>query len=343
LNKSTLAILDIDERYLFKLQSLLEERESFPFSVGIYTNISHVMRDIEKGLIDILLISDQLFNPDDNLFRSAKLLVILLGSGVFKSDDIPYIWKFQSGEAIRREILSYYTDHRSVSEKDSKSEGMHYYSGHKSTKIIGIFTPIQRCLQTSFSIHLGQALSETSPALYLNLEPLSNLAPINNPKERDLSDLIYYLRSGNERLIYKLESLVRRIKNLDYIPPARSFIDLSSVSKEDWLLLLDTLTSFGSYDYILLDLTFSVSGLLDVLRRCDYIVSINHTDSYALEKQEQFINILKTLDYTDILTKTKYIDLSMVNLSQNELSALSSSNIMSAVKKYISEELIHGL
>lgn len=61
------------------------------------------------------------------------------------------------------------------------------------TKFIGIYSPVHRCLQSSFALTLGQLLSEKHPTLYLNFEHyigISELLP--ERQSRDLADLLYF-------------------------------------------------------------------------------------------------------------------------------------------------------
>ena len=45
----------------------------------------------------------------------------------------------------------------------------------KKTEFLGVYSPLGRCLQTSFAWTLAQILSEERAVLYLNMEEYSDL------------------------------------------------------------------------------------------------------------------------------------------------------------------------
>ena len=80
-----------------------------------------------------------------------------------------------------------------------------------------------RCLKTSFAPTLGQILAKERAVLYLNLEEYSGFEEMLGKRVRaNLSDLLYFVRQENGNLIYKMNSMVQTINNLDFIPPVRT-------------------------------------------------------------------------------------------------------------------------
>ena len=89
----------------------------------------------------------------------------------------------------------------------TKSDRMVRTTSHKM-RIIGIYTPATRCLQTTFSITLGQMLARQRKTLYLNFEAYSGLGKmLNRQFQRDLSDLVYYLNCARDKLFYHMEGM----------------------------------------------------------------------------------------------------------------------------------------
>jgi len=82
--------------------------------------------------------------------------------------------------------MEYYTD---------QSEKVHtpLRTGLKKMQIIGVYTPIGRCLQTTFSLTLGQMLAKHYKTLYLNFEIYSGFARMMSRNfNSDIADLMYY-------------------------------------------------------------------------------------------------------------------------------------------------------
>ena len=106
--------------------------------------------------------------------------------------------------------------------------------GGKELKLIGIYSPIGRCLKTSFSFVLGQLLSKKHKVLYLNMESYSGFGKLLQKEfKSDMSELIYYLQNSKEKFIYRLGSMMHRVGELDVLPPFDSF----------WILYLSVVKS----------------------------------------------------------------------------------------------------
>lgn len=105
----------------------------------------------------------------------------------------------------------------------------------KTTEIIGIFSPLGRCLKTSFALTLGQILAKERAVLYLNMEEYSGFEELMGKGfAHNLSDLLYYVRQDNQNLLYKMNSMIQTINNLDYVPPVQMPADIRTTAWQDW-------------------------------------------------------------------------------------------------------------
>lgn len=340
MNKKRLAICDSEEQYLYALRDYLSSRDTFPFDISIYSNIDSLILAMDKGLIDVLLIQDILIK---DIEVANNMLTILLDTGN-KTDDIPGIWKYQSAENLRRELIKYYADYRSEVEgtnpaTNSTNSRMNGISRSRETTFIGIYTPLGGCLQTTYALLLGHYLGKQGPTLYLNFDAFSGLHNMLSCNEdKDITDLVYYLRSNKDNLIYQLESMVRRIGNLDYMAPASSFIDLASVDDGDWLSLLRTLGASHSYEYVILDLSVIVSGLLDILRECGKVYTITAKDARAKDKLYEYEKLLAHLEYEDILERTRKVDIPGSMNIPGDLQDMEHSELGAIIREIVKED-----
>ncbi len=327
MNDRILAVCTADEAYAKRLQEALSERETFPFSVFIYNKPDQL--DDNKKIS--LYLADEFFY--ERLKGHKEDLILLKGKEKGPSAD-RYIWKYQSSVQIRKQLLDYYSE--------TAGEEAALSGGRRGTKVIGIFSPVAKSIQTSFSLLMGQFLSKRSKVLYLNLEPFSGLSTLmSGSNNRDLTDLVYYLDGNTDRLVYKLESMVGNVNGLDYVSPAFSFLDLGQISEENWIRLIDTLRNMGSYDHIILDLSEMVRGLLNVLRKCDMIYTIADREGFALARLEQYEELLHSLEYDDIKERTYKYDLPVFKKLPSSLEELPYSDLAGYVKNVVtaSEEL----
>lgn len=176
------------------------------------------------------------------------------------------------------------------------------------TRLIGIYSPVGRCLKTSFSLTLGQMLANRYRVLYLNFENYSGFGKIlGYSKPADMADLLYYFLNLSDEFSGKMEEVMMHIGGLDVIPPALSFMDMESILESEWDYFLNTLIEKGNYDYIILDLSDYVKGLYNILSRCSYIYTMVPGDGVAMAKIEQYEVLLSNLHYGEILDRTRKV------------------------------------
>ena len=150
--KKIMALWDEDEEYVYRLQELLSRRDSFPFTVSAYTDMEAFREELNKGRFALVLGSEVFYGTVCEAEGKKRPPVILL--------------KDKSGENIRKEIMEKYP---------SQAETLYANAGDKKTLLIGVFSPVCRSIQTSFSLLTGQFLAKKGSVLYLNFEPFSGL------------------------------------------------------------------------------------------------------------------------------------------------------------------------
>ena len=116
--------------------------------------------------------------------------------------------------------------------------------------VIGIYSPVNRCLKTSFALTMGQLLSRNERVLYMNLEEYSGFSRlISSQYTQGLSDVLYLYRQGAYSWL-KLKAIVYSWGSMDYIPPVRYAEDLNQVSPEDLAMLLERIALESGYEKI---------------------------------------------------------------------------------------------
>ena len=156
-------------------------------------------------------------------------------------------------------------------------------------RLIGCYTPISRCLQTTFSLMFGQLLARRHKVLYLNFENYPGLDRMLGRSFRGtIADLLYYNECAREKLTAQLALLTENLNGLDYIPPMKSFTELKAVLEDQWIGLFHSLEEVTDYEYIILDLSESAEGLFRILRECDRIFTIVREDERSWQRTNSF-------------------------------------------------------
>ena len=279
----------------------------------------------------VLLVSQPLYERYGGEWEAGRR--IILSEGRDGPPGEQWIDKYQSVEAVVRKVLELASDAGLL--PPAARAG-----GREGMKLIGVYSPVGRCLQTTFSFTLGQLLARKHRVLYLNFECFSGFGKMLRKEfQADLSDLIYFLHNRDGRFPYRLESMTQKLNGLDYIPPAFSCLDLQRVEKEEWLALLDELGQSGLYEYVILDLSEVINGLFDILKLCSRVYTIVRDDGFAAAKQEQYEALLTCLDHEDILENTKKCRLPLFRQLPQGLQGLTRGELADLVRGLIEEDL----
>ncbi len=297
MDKRILAVFDSEEDYAYRLMEFISGKTNLPFEVYVFTDENRFYSCNVIQDIDCLLISESVYRQEVEALKIPHI-IILSESGENLNRALYHINKYQSCEIIFHQVMKYYTD-------QSKAVPVSLRKELKNMQIIGVYTPLGRCLQTTFSLTLGQLLARNHKTLYLNFETYSGFSRmLNKSFEGDISDFMYYFSCAREKLAYRLESMVETVGGLDFIPPAEIYQNLAGIRGNQWLDLFQEIEKVSDYEYLILDLTDGVMDLWDVLRGCSHIYTITRQDGLSLAKIEQYQKVLKMMDYEDISART---------------------------------------
>ena len=324
----TMAICDSEVEYAYQLVNYLENKKGFPFQVQLFTSIETLKDYSKKKPIFTALISEKDYEGNGEGEEITHLF--LLGEKTEERQGQIYFNKYQSSDRLIKEILQWTVEKNIITGFTAKGHGL---------KMIGVYSPVGRCLKTSFSFVLGQLLSKRSKVLYINLESFSGLGKLlENSFSCDLSELIYYLQNSRESFPCKMGGMIEQCGGLDILPPFDSYLDLVSVTKEEWMKLLYEIERKGDYEYLILDLSDAIQGLFDILRLCDLVYTLGKENGFAEAKIKQYEEVLKNSSYEDIWQKTKYCKIPQIKNLPSGLLKLTYTELAEFVKKRVEED-----
>jgi len=330
LRRKILAVCDSEAEYTSRMQEFLCTREELPFEIHAFTDTEKLEVSSKKEEIEILLISESDYSEKIREFPIENIY-LLNESGRMEYDDVEQISKYQSSEKILGQVLDFYSKRKDLPRKIKIKFPVN---------VIGVYSPVGRCLQTSFSLAMGQILAKKHKVLYLNFESFSGLGQIlQHDMEMDLTDLLYYYTNTKERFRYRLESSLQTLNGLYFVPPAVSFLDLQSITAETWLELLMAIEEEGMFEYIILDLSDCIQGLLELLRRCDLVYTILKDDNIAAAKIHQYEEFLEDMDYEDILDKTRKQKMPYIRKIAPKLEQITYGELGEYVRQVLREDM----
>lgn len=297
MKKNVFAVCDLEVDYALNFMEYLNQKRNIPFEIQAFTTVDSLTAYGEKVHIELLLISGKAMCQRVRELDIGKIIILSEGVHPPELDQYPSVYKYQSSANVIREVMACYGEEKAV-------EPTVYPVLKKCTQVLGVYSPLGRCLKTSFALTLGQVLAREKAVLYLNLEEYSGFGRLMGKEyDHNLSDLLYYVRQGSQNLIHRMNGMIQTVNNLDYIPPVQTPADIRGTAWEDWEQLIREIIRDSSYEILILDIGSGVDGTFQMLDLCNQIYMPVLADSISVCKLEEFENLLKVWDFSQVLSK----------------------------------------
>ena len=318
-----MALCDTEDEYAQLMTEFMKKRKNLPWELHTYTNVGTLLKTEEKGL-DMLVVAESAYCQELREL-SPRCLIVLNESGVMKWDDISYVDKYQEAEEVFRQLLGVYTEIADVQ--------LPFLRTDRKTVFIGNYSPVRRCMQTSFAITMSLMLAEKHPTLYLNFEHYAGISELlPDMQALDMADLLYFPNAQKDKFRLRLQSILKHKGALAYVPPMKSGQNLITVTAREWLGLLEKIEELEEYEYVVLDLSESMQGLFEILRMCRHVYTLTREDRIARGKLLQYEQVLALYEYGDVLGKTKRLSLAHIQKLPEELEQLTKGDLADLVK-----------
>lgn len=329
-----LAICDTEEGYAFRMAEYILEKVKLPYTLHLFTAVEELEKFAGREEIEILLIAENAWRMIREEFVRSQVaqMFVLQESGQVEQDEVCRIDKYQSPEKVVQRMLDVIADGGGWKELPEAAD--------TAVKMIGIYSPVKRCLQTSFALTLGQLLAKEHRTLYLNFEMYSGLGELlQRDYQTDMLDVMYYFQSAKEKLALRLPTIIQNAGGLDYIPPMQYALGIREVSGEQWLALCRDIAAIGEYEYMILDLDDGIDGLFDLLKSCQKIYTITKDDPIAMAKLRQYEQMLQFGELEEITEKTVKCRFPVFKQLPESLDMMTHGELAGYVKSIIKEDI----
>ena len=328
MKRNMLAICDPEQEYAYRLMDALSRREDFPFEMLAFTGTDRLKDSLAERPVRILLIARSAFDAEMKGWGASRIILLNEEEGP-EEEELPSLSKYSSVTRIMKKIMETAAEAGDLPPPKSCEHPVHF---------LGVYTPVHRCLQTTFSLVLGQVLARAHRVLYLNFESWSGLDRLLcRSFESDFSDLLFRLPQPEEEVLGYLYRQAEQVNGLELVPPAFLGPELFSIRREDWQRLLEILGN-SRYEYVILDLSDAVSGLFELLRSCSRVYTIVREDGFARAKLAQYEAALESADYGDVAEKTVKCALPAFQRLPRDLSHPEGSGISQYVEDLLARE-----
>ena len=317
-----MVLCDTEEEYAQLMTEFLKKNRELPWKIHTYTSVQELVKE-EKGDLELLVVSESAYCEEVQELEASRT-VVLSESGVMRWENVFYVDKYQQAEDVLKELIQVYMEIA-----DTRLPKL-----RKSSNItfIGNYSPVRRAMQTSFALTMGQILAKEHTTLYLNFEHYAGIAELRpDMQTSDMADLLYFLKADKEKFRLRLQSICKRMGNLDYIPPMKSGRNLLSITAAEWMELFQRIEDMGEYEYVILDLSESMQGLFEILRMCKVVFTLTKEDRIARSKLLQYEQLLSLYEYEDVLEKTRRLKLPHIQRLPEELEQLTRGDLAALV------------
>ncbi|MDO5134784.1 MAG: hypothetical protein Q4D55_01920 [Eubacteriales bacterium] len=298
MKKNIFAVCDLEVEYALNFMDHLNQRRSIPFEIQAFTTVDSLVSFGKKTPIELLLISGKAMCSQIRELEIGKIVILSEGLHPPELEQYPSVYKYQSSAAVIREVMACYGEEKTQEPED-------FPVLKKATEIYGVYSPLGRCLKTSFALTLGQALARDRAVLYLNLEEYAGFdALLGKTFRHNLSDLLYYVRQEGQGLIHRMNGMTETMNNLDYIPPVQTPADIRGALWQDWERLIQEIVVHSSYEVLVLDIGNGIDEVFSMLEMCGRIYMPVLGDAVSLAKISQFENLLKLGEFSQVLERT---------------------------------------
>ncbi len=297
LNEKILVVCDRDSRYANRLGENISERKELALQVYMCTCIASMQQFLDGRNPDILLVDESFSQEERKEIQAARTFVLTNEEGKELGEHEKPVFKFQSADKILGIVFeTYYNETNNNILKTAKQT---------RNRLLTVYSPIHRIGKTELALALGKEAAKTGRTLYLNLEEHPDVdGRFLRAEERNLSDLLYYMRLEEQNIAMRLASIVEKQEGLDVMPPMLNCADLKNAASEDWCFLLEQIMENCAYETIILDLGDSIQGEWELLSLSDKIYMPVLEDDISEAKLRQFEYNLKRLGLEELLEKT---------------------------------------
>jgi hypothetical protein len=297
-----LAIYDKETDYANQLMDFIKRKQKHISQVRVFTNENSLKEYLDHDRIDVLLLNESIPTETVQHDNIKNICVLSEGNYIRESTGYPVIYKFQSAELVMQEIFSYFP---------FNSENSPYNSTNSKLKIISVYSITRDTEKMAFSLSLAKQYAKQMKTLYINLDVFQALSePGMGTEEKGLSEFIYYLKQNPPNLITKMNKIIQKDNNLDYIQGVTFGPDLYELTADDILQWLQEIKKSTEYEMIIFNVGCFFQAILELFRSSSQLIYLLGENNLEKAKYHNFKNQLLWAGFDEVIDRMKIISIS---------------------------------
>lgn len=290
--KIKLAVLEKDTSYLNRFIPSFSVKYADKIEIYAFSEKEVALATLNDKRIDVFLASDSYEIDVNKLPKRCSFAYFTEIPNIEIINEQQAISKFQKMDSIYKQILNLY------SENEGNISGLK--TSNEFCKTVVFTSPIggvgSSSLAAACAIHFA---IEGKKTLYLNLENYGYADEFFEAEGQfGMSDVIFALKNKKAKLAVKLESYVKQDKHGVYFySKSENALHMSELKTEEMIQLLTLLKRLGVYEYIILDMDFSLDKEnLNIYKEVNEVIWVSDGSQISNDKLCRAYQTLMTLE-----------------------------------------------
>ncbi len=208
-------------------------------------------------------------------------------------------------------------------------------------EIISVFSTGEDVSRQVFAFSLANQYAALKKTLYIDLDIFQVLPELLGYKaDKGLSEFIYFLKQNHPNIINKMNGIITKINNLDYIEGVSFATDLYELTAEDINQWLNEIMLTTDYEVIVFDIGCYFQAILELFRNTGQLLLLLGENTWEQVKYNNFKEQLKRSGYEDVLEKITLVPVSdeekvkLQNINREDINLKTGNfNLISAYMK----------
>lgn len=258
MGRRVIALCTGDARYLAAFADYCARNEGERMSVKTFDTKEKLDAYEKDTDIDLILL-DAAFAGNGRLSYKSRIAVLSDEKYVDAKDYI-YVYKFQSMDAIIRQIYQIFAE--------TPEAVMYKCTAERRSDITGVFSPCYPEQREQYARELAAMYSLERKVLYINL---AELTEYDCDEEEGVSELMYFLDENNKPASYRLLTMLRDTDGYKSVAGVKHYRDLYDMSPDCIDKLFKCVETLDEFEKVVVDIGFMGNFVYDILGRCNKI------------------------------------------------------------------------
>ncbi len=292
----TLAILHMDEGYVYSLMDFMNRSKEFGFKVFAFTRKELYFEFERNQKVQVLLFDDSIDSEDLGCIRAVSKYYLSELHHTKEYLGCKAIFMYQSAIQVMQQISQLYILEGNVIYHGKQVEQHH---------IIGICSVTYNQAQCDLGILVANNYAKQGKTLFLSFQPFLIKEQSQGFK---LSEAIYLIKKGETNPSTKLSSIITTQVSFDYLDGVEHYSDIIEMTADEVMKLMEAIVQMGRYQYIILDLPMPGGATSQLLSQCEKIYEAASKDKLSEQLRKEFYRQIVLKEGEQMIERFQVID-----------------------------------